>query len=300
MISAKRNRVRVAINEAKRGEEFVDVLTNTSPGGWRGSAMQVEFAIFSRKPDLTDDLVNVAEYSSILCEVRDYKERTSNLLMSKLIAVADMNTALSVSEWEAGTAQHGILRFSSLETNIDLLGQNSRDLWMAFSAVVAEDAEPITLGGARFVMGEDGSLIDARSIPPLGASLIPLGAAYDGIGQYVLPVTAGKNHLWTKGANDTSVVNGTETVMASGSTFVAQGNSVTLTGTAGQLVTATVRYPVYLTADEGDARYLTNVARVIKPAGVIEEYRSENGAWRRLEGVDNDGRPISQVEAVPI
>jgi hypothetical protein len=288
----KRNRVRVAIDTSKL-DEFVDVRSNTSPSAWRGAALNIEFAIFDG-----DVLDNVADYSSILVEVRDYDERTSQLLMSKAIAAADMNTALSLTEWNAGDAQHGVIKFLGQETNLDLLGRNQRDFWLVFSAVVDEDAEPITLGGTRFIMKEDGSLVDARAIPPLGASLIPIGTNYSGLGEYILPVISGRNHLWTKGANDLTLVNGTETLNASGS-FIAQGATVTLTGTPSALITATVRYPVYLTADEADARYLRNVAKVIKPRGVIEQYTSENGLYRRLEGIDNNGLPISVCEPIP-
>jgi hypothetical protein len=218
--------------------------------------------------------------------------------MEKTLAAADLNTNLATSEWEARTAQHGVFRFSSLETNLDLKGANRRELWMVFSALVDETSEPITLGGGKVIIVEDGSLIDQRSIPPLGSNLIPLGASYNGAGQYVLSVAAGKNHLWTKAANDTSVTNGTETVLASGS-FIAQGATITLNGTPGALITATLRYPVYLTADEADARYLKNTAKVIKPRGQLEIFHSENGLWRRIVGVDNDGNPVDYSEANP-
>ena len=72
----------------------------------------------------------------------------------------------------------------------------------------------------------------------LDANSVPANAVYSG-GTYTLPLTAGRTYTWTKGANDTSLVNGTQTLNATG-TFVAQGSSVTLNGSGSSVITATV------------------------------------------------------------
>src|SRR5690242_12592157 len=80
--------------------------------------------------------------------------------------------------------------------------------------------------------------LDAYRNASQGSSLIA-GAAYDDDGNYVVAVTAGKIYTWTKAANDTSLVNGMETLNATG-TFTAQGASVTLTGAADLAVSAEI------------------------------------------------------------
>ncbi|HEX7860831.1 MAG TPA: hypothetical protein VF773_10920 [Verrucomicrobiae bacterium] len=294
MVSLKRNRSRIKVETKNPLEEFSDVIINGAPAFWRGAAWQLEFGIFNG-----DEIVNVADFDSITCEVRDYTERTSNLLMAQTIPVVELNANLAASEWTARTAQHGIFEFTGAETNLDMKGKNQRELWLVLSALVDETSEQITLGGGKLIICEDGSLIDQRAIPPLGASMIPLNQTYSGAGQYVAAVVAGRNYRWTKGANDTSLTNGTETIVASG-TFIAQGVSVTLNGTASALITATLRHPDYLSSEESDARYLRNVAKVIKPKGQLEIFHSENGLWRRVTGVSNEGLPIDHVEPTPV
>lgn len=73
----------------------------------------------------------------------------------------------------------------------------------------------------------------------LDASVVPGGALYSGAGSYVLPVIIGKTYTWTKGVNDTSLVNGVQTLLATGS-FTATGSTVTLNGTIAGSITATV------------------------------------------------------------
>jgi hypothetical protein len=74
-----------------------------------------------------------------------------------------------------------------------------------------------------------------------GASVLARGAqTYNGSGAYTLSgLTAGRSYYWLKGANDTSLVNGTETLSTSG-LFIAQGTSATLNGTNSASVTAAV------------------------------------------------------------
>ena len=63
----------------------------------------------------------------------------------------------------------------------------------------------------------------------LDASIVPAGADYSGAGAYVLPVIQGRIYTWTKGNNDTSLVNGIQTLVATGP-FTATGATVTLNG----------------------------------------------------------------------
>lgn len=55
------------------------------------------------------------------------------------------------------------------------------------------------------------------------------GQSYDASGQLSVTVKKGQRYLWEPGANDATLVNGTETLFAEGE-FVAQGSTVTIQG----------------------------------------------------------------------
>jgi len=74
------------------------------------------------------------------------------------------------------------------------------------------------------------------------ATLVPAGASYAG-GVYTLDVKQGRTYRWAKGANDTNLNNGAETLTADND-FTAQGSTVTLNGTGSAAITATVK-PVF-------------------------------------------------------
>jgi hypothetical protein len=70
-----------------------------------------------------------------------------------------------------------------------------------------------------------------------GKSLVNVVYAYDGSGNGSAPnVEAGQWYYWSKGANDTTLVNGDETMSASGY-FKAQQSTLTTTGSSGQNAT---------------------------------------------------------------
>ena len=74
-------------------------------------------------------------------------------------------------------------------------------------------------------------------------SLIPAGTTYAGGGTATLAgLTAGHVYSYQFGANDTNIVNGTETILAAkgAGTFTAQGTSVTLTGTGSAIITTQI------------------------------------------------------------
>jgi hypothetical protein len=288
-----RDRIRIKIDVSAKSTALADVLLAGTPRHWRGTDLAVEFALY-----WGDELVDVSLYSSVTFDVRPYDQRTGNLLMSKTLAGVDLNPALTTEQWDDGSNQHGIISLLAADTNLDLNGQAQKDFWFVFSAVTnTAPARQVTLGGGKLVVLEDGSLSDEAATPPLGSSILPVGSVYDGTGHYALAVVQDRMYLWDKGASDTSLVNGTQTLLASG-LFIAQGVSVTLNGTPSSLITATVRNPVFLTADQSDARYLKNTLKKVNDPGVLGEFRSENNAWRFLIGISNAGKIILQRDPV--
>jgi hypothetical protein len=288
-----RDRIRIEIDVSKKSDKLTDVLLSGTPRHWRGTDLAIEFALY-----WGDDLVDVSLYSSVTFDVRPFENRIGNLLISKTLAAADLNLALTAEQWEDGSRQHGLISVLAGDTNLDLNGATQKDFWFVFSAITnTVPARQVTLGGGRLIVLEDGSLTDEVNTPALGSNLIPLGALYDGAGNYVLPTVKDRVYDWAKNAGDASLINGTQTLNASG-TFTAQGATVTLTGTPNSLITATLRNPKFFTAEESDARYLTNVAQLVNKPGKLIEVRSENNQWRALFGISNTGKLILKPDPV--
>lgn len=81
-----------------------------------------------------------------------------------------------------------------------------------------------------------GQIVVARY--QLDANIVPAGTLYAGT-TFVLPVTVGRTYTWTPGGNDINVINGAQTLTATG-TFTATQATVTLTGANGAQISATV------------------------------------------------------------
>jgi hypothetical protein len=110
-------------------------------------------------------------------------------------------------------------------------------------------------GASTLLLLDDGTGTGMQMAPQLGANLVPGGLLYDGTGTYTVTVQVGKLYHYAPGTNETSLVNGMETLTVAGD-FIAQGTTVVLHGTIGQPITAFVNQLVYLDQDQSDARYL--------------------------------------------
>jgi hypothetical protein len=89
-----------------------------------------------------------------------------------------------------------------------------------------------------------------RGLWVLPVNIIPGGATYDSSGHYTLTtVVAGASYIFTKGANDVSLSNVTTGDVTSTAVWVAAGTTVTMNGTPGASVTATVCSGPYMTGD---------------------------------------------------
>jgi hypothetical protein len=98
-----------------------------------------------------------------------------------------------------------------------------------------------------FLSCYDEMFYDEVCVEALGANLT--AGNYSGLGAVAVAVTAGRQYTYVKGANDTNLQNGTEVLTASGS-FIAQGTTVVLGGTALAAVTARVRLVSWTLTEE--------------------------------------------------
>ena len=225
----------------------MDVLGGDAPFMWRSNDIEFQLGFFNG-----ETLFDLSAFDSVKLEVVKQANRLGARLMTK--TTSSLNTGLTLDQWKAGTAQHCVLRFTNQETDIvpeDL----DESYWMVISGLTA-DSPPIrrTFNAALLRNMEDGTPYPDL-LPTQGGNIVPLNATYDGGGAYTLAVDVDRIYRWAKGANDTNVVNGGETITTSNAMFVTEGATIVLHGTANAVITAIIRPDVILTSDEMDARY---------------------------------------------
>ncbi|HUS37375.1 MAG TPA: hypothetical protein VM680_18655 [Verrucomicrobiae bacterium] len=284
----ERDRIRMRLDSQTDGVTgATDLVTGESPRAWRGTDFQFELAFAFQGA-----LVTPSNFDSITITVKDAKDRRGPKLMEKIMSAADINTDLEEAQWTAGTHQHVTVPFTAAETALDLGNADEKEFFLSVIGITAAGRR-VPLGTAKFTLEDDGTS-GSDITPPLGSSIVPLGQAYSGAGSYILTTEAGKTYYWIKGANDTSISNGTQTLTASG--YISSiGTTLTMVGTASALISALVRWPGILIAEETYA-LVAGLGKIILPAGVLRGEVSQNGRWLRLTGVDNDGRRIDKVK----
>lgn len=134
--------------------------------------------------------------------------------------------------------------------NAILVFDRLRGRWAGYDSgqgLMVKELVRLSYRGERRLMflGADGFLncleelyYDEVCYEQLGSNLT--AGNYSGGGASTVAVTSGRQYTWVKGANDTSLTNGSQVLTSSGS-FIAAGSSVTLAGTAAAAVTARVR-----------------------------------------------------------
>lgn len=277
-------KVRGQINVAKPQDNWVDEQTSQSPEAWRGFALDFEFAFF-----VSDDaLMDLTGFGSITVEIHDNAFKVRPAVAT--ITCTDFNNGLSIADWQAETAFHCRASFAEADMALDLGTNGDKKTFWIFVHGIDSNGKRKGLGGTTLTLRESGVSTNPAG-PNQGGNLIPGGAVYDGSGNYVVAVTQDRKYEWTKGAHDTSIVNGAETYTAT-QQFTTLGTSVTLKGTTGASVTAILRYPLYPTLDEVQD-ILNSLDEQTQSFKVFV-----NGGFKRTIGVDAAGGRIDQVEAI--
>jgi len=277
-------RIRGQINVAKPRETWVDKLTNETPEAWKGFALEMQMAFFISDTELMD----FSGFTAVTVEIHDNEYKSRPAVATAICT--DFNDALTVENWNSQAGYHCKANFSESDMALDLgaASVNTSKTFWVFVHGIDGSGNRKPLGGTTLRIFESGVSTVAAG-PNQGANLIPGGAVYDGSGNYAVAVQIDKRYEWTDGgANDTSIVNGTDTYTTS-QVFTAQGSSVTLKGTAGAAVTALLRYPLYPTIDELYSA-IENSNRLPKKFD-----RYVNGNYERIVGIDADGTRIDQV-----
>lgn len=269
----------------------IDVITGEIARAARGNDFRIELGLSATIQDI-NTLYDVSNLTLLTFVLKD-PNNLGGLPPIPPKSVSLFNTTLTPEAWNAGNDQHALIQYSASETLPDLGGQPEKTFYWSVRATT-NLGKSVTAGSGLLTIYDDGQSGQPEPIPPVGSSLVPSGTLYSGGGSYVLTgLTAGTYYSWEKGANDTDLVNGGETLTSTG-WFLAQGPTVTLHGTASALITALVRWPRIYTAVEVDAKF-AGTLKIINDPGVLIGMRSPNGLILRLEGVGDDANPITKI-----
>jgi hypothetical protein len=157
-----RTRIRCAIDISKRTTKFKDVLTSSFPSGFRGTGQQFEISFFYGR-----ELVDISNFSAVTVTVKDADDLTGPALMTKTVGEDNLNKTLTIEEWNAGTSQHVIVVFSSVETALGAGGEDV-DYHLVVHGLTTDDTiDKDTFGVSTLRLIEDGT-VDAESPPPSG------------------------------------------------------------------------------------------------------------------------------------
>jgi hypothetical protein len=293
--SFPRERVRLAVNAAGRSQigAIIDAITGANPDFWRGTDVQIETSFFWGDPEENQTLLNLALYATITLEFRDPQRMTGAALITKSVSAADFDLSTTYETWAGGTQQQVKFTLTDEETAIAMNGAATKTLVLVIHGVTTA-GDRVVFGATNITISEAGLSSSTLPQPVYGANLIPPGSVYDGFGQYnPSGIVINTRYEWSKGTNDTNVVNGTETYTANAG-FVTQAASLVLNGTPGALVTAALRYPVFLTADQVLA-LISGLLPYVLPAGKTVTFVSEGVVKGRVIGVTDGGQRIDKI-----
>jgi hypothetical protein len=226
-------------------ENGFKTIAGKTIAAWSGAGAQFQF-LLKRGTNLLD----VSNLSSVTLTILA-ADRTGSAFLTKTISGASIDNTVDATSWADGSKQHLKFDLTGAEMALPVTtGQLSTIYFLVLSGYTTDaPTDPDTFAWAQIAIHRDG--VPTASTYVQAGNLVSGGATYDGSGHYVLSVTTGKYYKWVDGgANDTSVTNGAQTVTVDGTNFLTQGATITLNGTAGQPVTATIYPSPIITADE--------------------------------------------------
>ena len=216
-----------------------------APSTWPGSPLRLDFLLQRGTALLAAAEIDTFALITVYVKAEDY---TGAVLASESNAVFD--SGVTAETWADGSAQHAFVEFDAADTELEIPdGDDSKK----YGLIVEIDG--VTVARGTLEVFRDGIPVDDN--PTFTGNLIPVGAIYDEFGEYVLAtLAAGNSYQWTKKANDLQIANGDQLIETDGAIFIAQTDTVSLSGTPSQLVTAILRNTGTLTPDQINALYL--------------------------------------------
>ena len=282
--------VRCEIDVTSRAP-FRDLFTAVAPQIWFGVGVEFQLAFFLGS-GATAKLLDISDFATVRALITSGQNSTAPLANKPALV---LDTGLTIEEWTAGgsdrpgfeRAAQAVISFEGSELNFDLAGAPQKNFWLTIHGTTSDDpTDPDCFGCSTLTVLADALPATAGAVQ--AGNLVPAGATYNGAGNYILNgVAANTVYKWTRNAADVSVINGTQTLNATG-VLTAQGASITLTGTPDAAVTATVWPNPTLGVEEMDARYVRWDNPLVFADG-LPLVCAQDGLCYKLRAVKADG-----------
>lgn len=164
-----RTRIRCALYPSKVGENFTNVFSNGTPRIYKGAGVDFEFAIFDSAGVLFD-IGNIIDFTLLVQPAG----RASNYVLKTATPSGNIN----VSDWNAGTAQHGVISLLGSDTSI-ALGTHELTIWGRTSDA---GTDPDVFGTSKIEVLDAGiTVVTQPAIVPNYPTTDQLAAALAGV-----------------------------------------------------------------------------------------------------------------------
>lgn len=190
MTAISRKRIRLLCNIATTNGPQ-DAVSGRQPAFWNGNDVQFEIGVF-----YGDQVQDISELTA--CTVQILTAVGGDLLAQTTVDVSAMNNTLTASTWNAKTAQHITVPFTSDQMNIDLGELAKLDVWIIIAAQTSHSpARRLTLAAGLITCMQDG--LDEGGTPPDPEAEYYTSAEADA--RFMLKSDAGANTRWHTDGN---------------------------------------------------------------------------------------------------
>ena len=128
-------------------------LTADLPAVWQGRALRFQCGIFKTESVSESSFSNVVSFT--LSISRDRRENCELVTETLALASMDVNGAIPLVDWEAGTTQHLTFQLSGEQMAVTLFDPDER-LWWTLIAEL-DSGEVVTAGAGFITFREDGA-----------------------------------------------------------------------------------------------------------------------------------------------
>jgi hypothetical protein len=187
-----RERLRLKLDPLRQ-EQVVDVLTGEAPDFYRAMDLAFEFGVF-----FNSELQSITNLSSVHLEVKYDSDREGQAIMEASLSSADLNTALTLTQWDDETACHGTFLIDAEDAALPLEGEDSAKFWLVvYAYTTASPSRKITLGAGNITCTASGGGTGTPDATQPVSTYLTVSAgdarykSISGDGTTIFPVAAG-------------------------------------------------------------------------------------------------------------
>lgn len=289
-MALRAQRIRIFANRQTKRVR-IDVLTDDVPHLLKPSNLQVELALFDDDGEtLSADLDDL---NQITLTIKEGNPRTGPTLMQKTVTAVNLNTALTLEEWNAEAASdcHALFEFTAPETNLDLDTQNEVSYYLVLSGLsTSTPVKELAIANGPIRIEESGINED----PPPDVSSPGFYTADESDARYLL--AANNARLYFTDGDPNGVVSATRPAQAydaAGNVWIKTSAGNNNTGWEQRLGEAASTATEFEAADGATAAMLfitgdpNGVVTALRPAVA---YDNHGNIWLKTnEGLNNTG-----------